>query len=333
MVFSVYNLTALQLPTPTAIQVLRAPIYGVMGYRFSVLAAFATCQMVAVRIWLFAMTKTHNSTATIGFMQLLEQLNQQSERRILFWAQFISTNMLACTYLIGAFHIGIELYVSYGLWRYSFVLLFSLTLFLFVKFSANDVLILYVYALAGCTAVLDQMKIMRTALTECDRFSLLMVPFLQKYFSLIRSIERLNPLSKFIVLASELLIIPFGGMIFIFSSSPAEDLFQVLLKAIIITAAIFYALHGYLLIVVLARVDTMSKTLYSKIYCAILRSPRVTWVAVRQLLLIIEDASCSRSHLVIREYSGSVSQIDAFESITSTVSIMTLLFTFCGIGS
>ena len=332
LVFSIYNATALQLPMPGEIQVLRAPVYGIMGYRFSILAALATCQMLAVRIWLFVLTKRHHSqVGKIGFMRLLEQLNAHSKKRILFWLKFISLNMIAFCYVFTVFHIGIELYVSTNYSHFYFSLVLSVTLFFTMRYALNDVLILYVYALAGSMAILDQMKNLRITLAQCDHFSRPLFAILQQYFLLTKSIKQLNPLSKFIVSASKLLTVPFGGMIFIFSSSPAEDLFSLLFKIVILGAAIYYALHGYLLIVGLAQVSTMSKVLYGEIHSIIAGKHHLSWFDIRLLLLIIEDASCSRSHLVIREHSGSVSQMDAFESITSTASVMTLFFTLHGV--
>ena len=331
--FSIINVSALQLPVPATFWVLRAPIYGVMGYRTSVLAAFATLQTLAVRIWLFMLIKKHRSVSNIGFLQLLKQLGTQSQAKILFWTKLISVNLATVAYLYNVIHICIELLVSHDLWRYLFISFHAIMIFMFMRASLNDVLVLYVYGLAGCSTLLEQMKSLRGILKEYDHFAHSKFSVIQQYFFLIESITHLNPLSKFIVLASELLVVPFGSMIFIFSSSPAEGIVQLTLKAVILTAASVYALHGYLLIVVFAQVNTMSKVLCADINSVIARRRKLTWYEVKQLLLIIEDSSSSRSNMIIHEYSGSVTQMDAFESITSTLSIMTLLFTFRGISS
>ena len=279
--FSVFNVTALQLPVPATFWVLRAPTYGVMGYRTSILAAFATCQMVVVRIWLLFLIKKHRSVSNIGFLQLLKQLGTQSQAKILFWTKLISVSLTIFAYSFNVVHICIELLVSHNSWRYLFMSFYSIMIFVFMRASLNDVLVLYVYALAGCSVLLEQMKSMRSILKKCDHSSHNRFSVLQQYFFLIESIADLNPLSQFIVLVSELLIVPFGSMVFIFYSSPAEGLVQLLLKAIVISAASVYAFHGYTLIIVFAKVDTMSKVLYADINSVVARKHRLTWFEVR----------------------------------------------------
>ena len=323
MTYSVFFVRALQLPVPEDLQFLRASVYGSVGHRMAVISFFVYCHFLAARVWLYTVFRKHQSIETIGFMQLLKQLKEKSQVEMLSAVKLISTNIITSRYALILVLILIELYFSISTMHLLFILCLSVAFFPTSRSLAADEIVLYVFAVAGCNAVLEQMEQLRKTAQHYPHVTFIL---LNEYFKTVRSIKKLNPLGKFLVLLIELIVVPFGSMIFILLASPTNDHSAFILKVFTLVTTFAFGLFGYLLIAKLAQVNQVSKKLYTECNSLIARRQNLPVSNVLVLRNIIEDASCSRSHLVLREFAGTITQMDAYESIISTVSLLTLFF-------
>ena len=325
VVTSAFFIRAFKLPVPEDLQILRPSVIGPLGHRMAVVGFLSLCYFLTTKVWLYTVVREHQSMEEIGFMQLLKQLTKQSQDKTLLAAKVISTILIINCYVFVLGFSSIELYFSISTWHLLFILSFSVALFLLPRSLPNDAIVLYVFAIAGCNAVLEQMEKLRKTAQRYPHFTFIL---LNEYFKTVRCITKSNPLGKFIVLLSELIVVPFGSMIFLMLSSPTDDLFALIFKVFTLVAAFAFGMFGYLLIAKLAQVSLVSKKFYVECNSLIARRQNLRPANVILLRKVIEDASCSRSHLVLREFAGTIAQMDAFESIIATLSLLTLFFSF-----
>ena len=325
MAYSGFFVRALQLPVPEDLRILRASVYGPVGHRMAVIAYFIYCHFLVGRVWLYTVFRKHQSAEAIGFMQLLKQLKKESQVKFLFAVKLISSNVVISRYAFVLVLISIELNFSISRRNLFFILCLFVALFLTSRSLAADEIVLYVFAVAGCNAVLEQMEQLQKTVQRYPHFTFILV---NEYFKTVRCISKFNPLGKFLVLLSKLIVVPFGSMIFIVLASPTDDLSAFIFKLFTLVASFAFGLFGYLLIAKLAQVNQVSKKFYVECNSLIARRQDLHVSNVLALRKIIEDASCSRSHLVLREFAGTITQMDAFESIISTLSLLTLFFSF-----
>lgn len=91
------------------------------------------------------------------------------------------------------------------------------------------------------------------------------------YKKVLQSIKQLNVLTKFLVLTSKMLVVPFGSMCFVVVELPTYDWFPFIFKVFLLTASFLFGIPGYLLIAKLAQVDKLSKKLHVKLHSIIAR--------------------------------------------------------------
>ena len=320
------SITVLRMPVLVTFQPLKTSIYGPLGYQFAACSLFAFIEITCLRVWLYAIIRKHRSMEDIEFIQLLQNLDRKTARDVLYWSKVLSVTFTCGAYVFISVFIGYELVVAEDVFEFS-VGLFHLALYYHVSRVAQcDVIALYALALAGGEVVLGQMKHLRHSVSVHGQFLDPMFAILGHYYKLVESVRQLNSLSRTLMLASKQLVIPLVSVAFFLVATPANDLFSILFKLVALNVAIVYAIHGYILIAALSRVDTMSKRLYIEINSLIARKKHTNLANVLRLNLILEDLSSHKSHLVAREFSGSISQMDAFNSAISTLSVLTLLF-------
>ena len=89
------------------------------------------------------------------------------------------------------------------------------------------------------------------------------------------------------------------------------------------------AFGGVVMAIVLAHIDHTSKTLYKLLASRIARGQITGFVSIQQLMLILDDLSCRKNHLVMREFSGSPStQIDVMMNVLSIAQFVMLSMDF-----
>lgn len=329
LLYLLFIVTALQVPLPRAFQIFQAPTYGSMGSVLVYLGAVGGFQIFIVRMWLYYTIRKNHSVENIGFMQLLNQLHPQSEEKIFFWTKCISISLTCSIYSLVSVHLTIEIYFWHDIYHLLFILYHAMTLVQAARTGPSDLLTLNAYAVTGCEAVLAQMEELRKSIAHLDQFAQPMFCILEQYSRVIMSVKQLNQLceptiSEVLTLDGKLLVVPFGSMLFVLVMSPASDSSYVF-KYISILAAGFFAFHGYLITVELAKVYSMSMKLSAEINSTLARNRQQHFSSVIQLRMILEDMSSSKSHLCARD-TGRVTQMDVYDSIISTLSTLTLFF-------
>ena len=143
-------------------------------------------------------------------------------------------------------------------------------------------------------------------------------------------LKQLNSITKIVMLTSKMFVIPMASFVLLVALLPGTGIAFNIIKYSIVLGASIFALRGYFLIAMLSQVDSHAKNLYSIVNSIVARGKHRKIDHVRRLLMILEDVSCSRSHLMIREFGSGVTQRDVFNSFASTMSIITLLISFSG---
>lgn len=329
--YLMFMLTAARVPFFIFLQPLRSFDFGPTGYQFSMIASFAFIEMIGCRLWFYFAERKHPSLEQIEFIELLRQLNQQSHDRILKWTKVISLQYTCNGAVFGIFLIGIEILSSKDIWHFTIGLIHLAIYFHAIRIAPSDVLILYVYAFAGQKVIMDQMVELRRLVAQYGQLRCPMVAIVKQYLRLVKSIQRLNSVCTFLMLMSKSLVIPMGSMVFIISATPSSGSVSFIFKFIILLVTIFHIAHGYFLIALLSRVDTMSKRLYSEVNSVIVRAKCHSWNEILQLKSILEDLSSVKNHLAVRELNGQVTQMDTFDSAMLTQTILTQMFSLRGL--
>ena len=326
MAFLTLIMSAFRLPFLVDFQILNPAVYGQFGYFFTLCTFFSSSEMTAIRIWLYSLARKHPSSDTIDFMRLINQLDEKSSRTIVRNGRMFSIFYAFVVYNFLILLFGNQCLMAGDILHF-LIPLFHLVMFVqFCRINPNDVLILYIYIFAGCQVVLEQLAQLKRAVNQSGQFTQPMFFILEKYSMLITSINQLNSLIRPLIFLSELLVYPMGSMAVLVVTSPSIGLLSITLKLMALVGAIGFTLHGYLLVALLSRVDTASKQFYSDTNSVIARGRHHDPRNILRLRFILEDMSCSRSHLVVREFGGTVTQMDAYNSVTSTASILTLVF-------
>lgn len=213
IIYLVYTSRAFQLSLPETLQILRASVYGPTGHRMAVVGALAHCQISAFWAWFSAIIRKYRSIDNIGFMQLLGKMKQDSQEKMHFLTKLVSINTAISCYSFALVFTGIEFYFASSIRHCWFILLAQCSLFLAARYAPNGVIVVYVYAIAGCNTVLDQMKQWLEFVENHPHLEAL-----YHYKEVVQSIKQLNVLTKFIVLTSKMLVVPFGSMFFMVPS-------------------------------------------------------------------------------------------------------------------
>lgn len=149
-----------------------------------------------------------------------------------------------------------------------------------------------------------------------------------EYKQLIQTVSDVNQLIKLLMLQNNLLIVPFLSTIIVISISQTHNAVQLIIKWSIFVPASVYALRGIILTAVLANIDFKSKNLYKEIASSITRGHVKHINSKRRLQWMMEDLSCNRNQLLMREYTGKVTQMDVCESLIGVMQFTMLLIEF-----
>ena len=332
---AMYLLRAVKASFLYDLQVLRSPAHGPLGYLLAVCTGLGCIELIILRVWLYFLSRKYQSMEKVKFIQLVKQLNKDTHDKMLFWTKFVSVQSTCSSFNFVSFIMGIQIFNAVDMKeRIAGILLLAVN-YCSVRILLSDVLILYIYSVAGFNVVLCHMNALSQAVSQYNQFSRPMFAILRQYKCLTESIEQLNSLSRPLVLASEILVIPLASTVFLISATPSHDLAASIMKASGILMGIIYSLHGYFLIAILSRVETNSKKLHSQICSTIFTNTHGHWEQVVKLTHILEDIPSDRSHLVVREFGGKVTQMDVFDSAISTLntSILLISFKFLGLKS
>ena len=325
LIYLVTLMTVLRVPFLTVLQPLRPSIYGLPGYQLAVCCLLGYSEISAMRFWCqFACRSTENTK----FIQLLEQLSEKSHKTILFTSKIISVMFTISSYVFGFFVVAVEIVAGKEMVDL-IASLFHLFLYFHVaRIDQAALMTLYVFAIADYRVISGQMQHLRQSVSQFNPFSHPIFAIFIHYSTLMESVQQFNFLGKVLMLMSKLFVIPLASMAAFMAVTPADGTILVIFKILTLSTAVFYALYGYVLVVVLSQVDTMSKRLYCEINSVIARSLPGKSMGKLQLRMLLEDLGCQRSHVVVREFGGTVTQMDACNSFISTGSLVLLLVAF-----
>lgn len=201
---------------------------------------------------------------------------------------------------------------------------------LLLRFTILDVPVIYLITYSCYLYVNERMNNlmleMKNIEGNCNSSAIKNV--VTKYKKLTRLICNVNPLIVFITFVNDLLVIPFIGVVIVTALTDALNFMQVLIKWCIFVAAAFYSVRGVIITIILAKIDSKSRVLHKSIasYCARGVFKKLEWQ--RQMVIVMEDLSCSRNQVAFKEISGSVTQIDLMENVISIVQFVMLLIRF-----
>ena len=320
--------TGLRVPMLVPFQPLKSKVLGTIGHILFSGLAISFIEDIVLRLWLYFFVP--ESVEQIQFVQLHQKRDERSRRKVLNLLQFSATQVTASSYVFYFILFTFDILSSIDGEYFVSTLTFYLIYFQVLRYGINDPLILYAFAISGIQVVMDEMRKLKSALRDFDQYSNPLFQVLHCYENLCTSVKQLNSLSKILAWTHNLLVIPLMGQIIYLALEPVEGLVLQIFKIAIISAAAFYTLRGYILISLLSQAHTESKHIGTLIHSIIARSRLTDLGQLKRLRIILEDLSSPHSHLVIREYGDTISQLDTYTSVMSTISIITLLTTLYG---
>ena len=155
------------------------------------------------------------------------------------------------------------------------------------------------------------------------------IDLVPKYRRMVKLVKDVNPLMQLISFTNGLTVIPFFSLIFMLAITYPENHLQLFIKYAHVIPGVIIAFRGVVMTIVLARIDYESKCLYKLIASRIARGNIIGFVTRKQLMFIMDDLSCRRNHLIMREFSGSPStQMDVMTNVLSIFQFCMLLMEF-----
>ena len=155
-----------------------------------------------------------------------------------------------------------------------------------------------------------------------------MYNIIQSYALLLKAIQQLNYITKPVMFTNNLLLMPIGSLSIYLAIIPANGLAVNALKFMLAGADILYCIRGYILTGLLSQIETNSKELRSIIYTILVRNNHLQLNQILRLKIVLEDISCSRSHIIAHEINRNIVQMDSFQNIIKAASTLMLLSKF-----
>ena len=201
---------------------------------------------------------------------------------------------------------------------------------LIMRFVVVDIPTLNVMAVTCYLKVREKYKVLNRIVQEADEEidRRIIFKIIAQYYIVLETIKNANKLVKFLMFGVNLLLVPFISSLVIITLSNTETWVQTAMQLMLFAPASVYSIRGIILTSVLAKVDNESKTLYKAISSRIARGHIKSLSSKYLLKRIQEDLSCYRNHLLMREYAGSVTQMDVFEFVTGVMQFTMLFIEF-----
>lgn len=201
---------------------------------------------------------------------------------------------------------------------------------LFVRFTFIDLPLLYMIA-CDCYFQVKKLfcdfnRLVHEGSEENDRFIILKI--LSHYEHLMKVIPGVNQLIKLLMFQNNFFIIPYFSGFIVLTISQTENWVQMIMKCAIFAIASVFSVRGVILTAVLARIDCQNKILYKNIASIIAREKVRHCYSKIRLQQIMDDLSCNRNHLLMREYTGKVTQMDVCRNLIGVVQFTMLFLEF-----
>lgn len=205
-----------------------------------------------------------------------------------------------------------------------------MTTILLTRFTLMDMPLLYMIASSCYLQVQSKLQQLNSSVQQIDEHldQSVVSPIVTQYKNLMKMVFDVNTLVKLLMFQNNLLVVPFISSLIVIAIAQTDNLVQVALKVSIFAPASVYTVRGIILTAILARVDFQSKILYRKIMSSIARGNIRRLQSKIRLQQIMDDLSSSRNHLLMREYTGKVTQMDVYENAVKVVQFTMLLLDF-----
>lgn len=324
-------LSAIHAPILVHLQPFRSPILGLIGQFKCIASVFTISESVIIRFWLFHHLRKASSIDAIAFVHLLQNLHTKAHDAIVARVKFVSAQTLLGGYILNVVASIPMIMGAQNEWEIYMALAHLTIVLIIARNIMNDPTIIYNFAIAGSVVVTGQMEELKCALIEYRESRVSMVRVLAVYWKLVRSIKQLNSITRVIMASSSLCALPMCSCVIFIALLPNETVVYNIVKYTISVSAFILTVRGYFLVAVLSQVDTQSKKVHSMITCILARGEHGGHNDSSRLQLIIEDLSSLRSHLVLREATSSVTQMDFYRTVSSGVSLVTLFFSLVSV--
>ena len=149
------------------------------------------------------------------------------------------------------------------------------------------------------------------------------------YKRLVKWVADMNSLMNLISLLNNLSVMPSISLYIVVAITEAEDLDQIVLKCVYLSAAFIFVIRGIVMTIVVAKIDSSSRVLYKLLASRLARSESNGPISKLSLLSIMEDLSSSKNHLCVKEFSGSPSdQMNVLTNLFTIAQFVMLLRSF-----
>lgn len=320
-------ISGFRVPLFKELHLLSEPVLGAIGRFIYFLASFAVCEVILVRIWIYFKLKKCKSAMKIDFIHLILEAKPSVHQKILFWLKMLFSKLQLGGYAACLILVIAEFSYADNLIKFCKSIFWLFGSFHLIRIGLQDVVILISFTFAGLNVLFDEINEM-AILLESSLTRISVNQLVYKYLYYIKSITRMNGLTKYLLFVNNLFNIPFTSVILYSFSIRTDGSLQNISKFLAYIPAITYCFRVYMLTSILSKVDRESKQIYSDINSAIARGKSPNYNECRQLLLIMEDMASERNHFVIREYNDTVTEMDTFNNIVNTLSIAALYYSF-----
>lgn len=285
--------------------------------------SFAIFELICIRIWAYFMIRQYQSVGNFQFVHLIKKLEYNDQKHILFRTKLIIFLINSNSYIFHTTMMILDVLNSDEIMQSIISLLSILGFGLLIRNGLRDVMMMFVYSLAGFKIVSAEIKQLTSQVND---FSSSVHQIAIMYENLATSILQLNSITKVLMKMSKLLVVPTFSCVIIVAITPVNDTFASVTRNIIVIAATIYSVRGYFLVAMMSIIASKSKVLFLNINSIIARGLCSNIEQIKRLNIILEDLSCSRCRIIARESTGQIDQMDLFNSIVSTASTVTLIF-------
>lgn len=315
--------SGLKIPITQQLRPFRSQAFAKIGPFIIINESFSSFEVAILHIWLFTLNRVGSPNENVHFVRLLNKLEPEDDKKILSWLKFILVQFGISSFTLHFNLMMYEAFTSTQILQSIVSIIYCASYYSAIQIFVRNVFILYFYCYAGFKVTLGQITKLKTMIERTDHSVDQMINL---YLNLLESISQLNYLSVKLLSNCNLLAIPNSSLLIMILITPMNGFIINSIKCLIVIISASFATRGYFLVSILSKIDGESKKLAKNIYSAISRNKFHHIDHVKQFLVILEDLSCERRLIVVRELNSPVTQMDVFNSIVSTVSLITLIF-------
>lgn len=322
LIYFLVVITGFRIPIFQYFHAICSPNLGKVGQLIYFEAAVAMFEISLMRLLIFFKLRIFNSPIEIDFVQLILEARKHVQRKM-----FLMIKILLPQTQIGSYFCVILVLIAgyYDKIEFSRLIFWTFCYIHLIRTGILHVPALLAFTIAGSSVLNDEINEIKS-LIESDSTKLQTNHLLSKYLHYINSVRRLNSLTKHLLFIGNLFNIPFMSLLFCFILVPTKGTIMEVLRIIFFISALFYGSRVYILTIILSKVDGESKLIHSKIYSAISRGKVANQHESKRLLYMMEDLASERNHFVVKGYNNTITQMDTFNNIISTLLIVSLFF-------